>query len=101
VLVGKTCPSATLSTTNPTRTDPGSKPGLRGERPVANRLSHGTEQLVFLRPKPHMRYFLVDGASFVGVRFGVPMYINISGAVCCDTGSASRCGALVRFVKLF
>jgi hypothetical protein len=36
---GKTCPSATLSTTNPTITDPGSNPGLRGERPATN---HGT-----------------------------------------------------------
>jgi hypothetical protein len=39
---GKICPSATSSTTNPTRIDPGSKPGLRGERPATNRLSHGT-----------------------------------------------------------
>jgi hypothetical protein len=38
----KTCPSATLSTTNPTRPDPGSNPGLRGEKPATNRLSHGT-----------------------------------------------------------
>jgi hypothetical protein len=38
----KTCPSATLSTTNPTWTDPGSNPGLRGGRPAANRLSHGS-----------------------------------------------------------
>jgi hypothetical protein len=38
----KTCPSATLSTKNPTGTDPGSNPGLRGGRPAANRLSHGT-----------------------------------------------------------
>jgi hypothetical protein len=38
----KTCPSVTLSTTNPTWTDPGSNPGLRGERPATNRLSHGT-----------------------------------------------------------
>jgi hypothetical protein len=38
---GKTCPSATLSTINHTRIDPGSNPGLRGERPAANRLSHG------------------------------------------------------------
>jgi hypothetical protein len=30
----KTCASATLSTTNPTRTDPGAKPRLRGERPA-------------------------------------------------------------------
>jgi hypothetical protein len=34
----KTCPSATLSTTNPTGIDP----GLRGERPATNDLSHGT-----------------------------------------------------------
>jgi hypothetical protein len=39
---GKTCPSATLSTTNPTWTDPGSNPGLRGGRPATNRLSQGT-----------------------------------------------------------
>jgi hypothetical protein len=39
---GKTCTSYTLSTTNPTWTDPGSNPGLRGGRPAANRLSHGT-----------------------------------------------------------
>jgi hypothetical protein len=44
---GKTCPSATLSTTNPTWTDPGSNPALSGGRPAANRLSHGT---AFYRP---------------------------------------------------
>jgi hypothetical protein len=38
----KTCPSATLSTTNPIWTDPGWNPCLRGERPATNRLSHGT-----------------------------------------------------------
>jgi hypothetical protein len=38
----ETCSSATLSTTNPTWTDPGSNPGLRGGRPAANRLSHAT-----------------------------------------------------------
>jgi hypothetical protein len=37
---GKTCP--TLSTTNLTSTEPGSKPGLRGGRPAINRLSHDT-----------------------------------------------------------
>jgi hypothetical protein len=35
-------PSATSSTTNPTWIDPGANPGLRGERPATNRLSHGT-----------------------------------------------------------
>jgi hypothetical protein len=39
---GKTCSNANLSTTNPTWTDPGSNPGLRGERPATNRLSCGT-----------------------------------------------------------
>jgi hypothetical protein len=38
----KTCPSATLSTTKPTWTDPGSNPGLRDERQATNILSHGT-----------------------------------------------------------
>jgi hypothetical protein len=38
----KTCPSATLSTTNPTWIVPGANPGLRGERPATDDLSHGT-----------------------------------------------------------
>jgi hypothetical protein len=38
----ETCPSATWSTTNPKWTDPGSNPGLHGERPATNRLNHGT-----------------------------------------------------------
>jgi hypothetical protein len=38
----KTCPSATLSTTNATWIDPGTNQGLRGERPVTNCLSHCT-----------------------------------------------------------
>jgi hypothetical protein len=38
----KTCPSATLSTTNPTWPDLGSSPGRRGSKPVTNRLSYGT-----------------------------------------------------------
>jgi hypothetical protein len=46
---GKTCPSATLSTINPTWTDPVSNSGLRGERPATNRLSHGTAQVRLLR----------------------------------------------------
>jgi hypothetical protein len=37
---GKTCPSATLSTTNPTLTDPGST--------ATNRLSHGTARGIAL-----------------------------------------------------
>jgi hypothetical protein len=45
----KTCPSATLSTTNPTWIDLGANPGLRGERPATNDLSHGTALQYFFR----------------------------------------------------
>jgi hypothetical protein len=38
----KTCPSDTLSTTNPTWIDPGVNSGLRGERTATNRMSHAT-----------------------------------------------------------
>jgi hypothetical protein len=38
----KTCPSSTLSTTNPTWPDLGSNRGRRGGKPVTNRLSYGT-----------------------------------------------------------
>jgi hypothetical protein len=37
----KTCPSATLSTTNPTWPDPGLNSGLRGGKPETNRLIYG------------------------------------------------------------
>jgi hypothetical protein len=36
----KTCPSATLSTTNPTWLNPGWNPGRRGGKPATNRLSY-------------------------------------------------------------
>jgi hypothetical protein len=38
----KTCPSATLSTTNSTWIDPSANPGLSGERKATNPLSHST-----------------------------------------------------------
>jgi hypothetical protein len=41
----KTCPSATLSTTNPTWIEPVANPGLRRERPATNHLSHATARL--------------------------------------------------------
>jgi hypothetical protein len=37
----KTCPSATLSTTNPTCLDPVLIPGRQGGKPATNRLSYG------------------------------------------------------------
>jgi hypothetical protein len=42
----KTCPSATLSTTNPTWPDPGSNPGHRSGKPATNRLSYGAALLI-------------------------------------------------------
>jgi hypothetical protein len=41
-VLGENLLSAILSTTSPTWIDPGANPGLRGERPATNRLSHGT-----------------------------------------------------------
>jgi hypothetical protein len=41
-VLGENLPSATLSTPTPTWIDPGANPGVRGERPATNRLSHGT-----------------------------------------------------------
>jgi hypothetical protein len=40
----KTCPSTTLSTTNPTWLDPDSNLGLRDAKPATNRLSYGAAQ---------------------------------------------------------
>jgi hypothetical protein len=37
----KTCPDATLSTTNPTWPVPGLNPGRRGGKPATNRFSYG------------------------------------------------------------
>jgi hypothetical protein len=55
VLRRKTCHSATLSSTNPTWTNPESSPVRRGERLATNSLSHGTaytellmKQIVFV-----------------------------------------------------
>jgi hypothetical protein len=45
-VLGENLPSATLSTTNPTWIDPGANPGLRGDMPSTNRLSHGTATII-------------------------------------------------------
>jgi hypothetical protein len=42
----ETCPSATLSTTNPTWPDPVLNTGRRGGKPATNRLSYGTACLL-------------------------------------------------------
>jgi hypothetical protein len=38
----------TLSTTNPTRPDPGLNPGRRGGKPATNRLSYGAARMMKL-----------------------------------------------------
>jgi hypothetical protein len=37
----RTCPSATFTATNPALTEPDANPGLRGDMPTTNRLTHG------------------------------------------------------------
>jgi hypothetical protein len=51
------CPSANLSTTNPTWTDPGANPGFRGERPA-------TERLKMVQP----RYERTGGNNVLAIR---------------------------------
>jgi hypothetical protein len=45
----KPSPCATLTTTNPTRTDPGANPGFREERSATIRLSHATALTITYR----------------------------------------------------
>jgi hypothetical protein len=44
----RTCPSATLPTTNPILPDPGWNPGRRCGKPTTNRLSYGAAVCVFI-----------------------------------------------------
>jgi hypothetical protein len=78
----KTCPSATLSTTNPTLTDPGSIPGLRGERPATNRLSHGTALVIRLLIMSRSRYKQPKGTTLQR-----PTYRNMIIAILCKRKS--------------
>jgi hypothetical protein len=47
----QTCPSANVSNINPTWTEPGANPGLRGGRPASSRLSPGTAKYLILKIK--------------------------------------------------
>jgi hypothetical protein len=49
----QTCPSVTLSTTNPIWPDFGSNPGRRGEKPAIKRLSYDTASRWLLTPPSH------------------------------------------------
>jgi hypothetical protein len=48
-LLGETCLSASLSTTNPTRADLGSNPGRRGGNPATDSLSYGAAKTRSIR----------------------------------------------------
>jgi hypothetical protein len=68
--LGKT--SATLSITNPTWTDTGSNPGLCGERPATNRLSHGTAStLGFTMSSIFLSYVVILQKSVEGFSVSV------------------------------
>jgi hypothetical protein len=69
-LLGENLPSATLSTTNPTWIDPGANPGLRGERPATNRLSHGTA-LHFFYSEYFVRFHVNQSVSLISVMCGL------------------------------
>jgi hypothetical protein len=73
----KTCPSATLSITNPTWTDPGSNPGLRSERPGTNRLSHGTAKNNNLL-LPYMQTYRMKSTHVINVMAAIHLCYNIS-----------------------
>jgi hypothetical protein len=50
---GRNLPQCHFVYHKPIWTDPGSNPGLRGERPATNRLSHGTAMSHLLMGKTH------------------------------------------------
>jgi hypothetical protein len=56
----KTCPRATLSTTNLTWTDPGANTCLCGERLVTNHISHG---MAYPHPKLKLFWFVFWAAN--------------------------------------
>jgi hypothetical protein len=61
----KTCPSATLSTTNPTWPGPGLNPGRRGGKPATNRLSYGAALVVALNVNTEPSSFSVSTWNWV------------------------------------
>jgi hypothetical protein len=80
----ETCPSATLSTTNPTWIDLKSNLGLRGERPAIDSLSHGTALFwnrKFYCVLKNSPYFLIPSqlnpfhSPFLMVSFNISIFI--------------------------
>jgi hypothetical protein len=61
----KTCLSVSLSVINPTLNDSEANPGLGGERPATNHLSHGTPQIILSYNCPSLRNLLRIGLMFI------------------------------------
>jgi hypothetical protein len=74
----KTCPSATLSTTNPTWIYPGANPGLRGERSTTNDLIHGTAHTWPLKEDERLKSLPI----FMSVRCCRCMIVIVTGFFC-------------------
>jgi hypothetical protein len=60
----KTCPDATLSTTNPTWPDLGANPGRRGVKPATNRFSYGAAIYEALHQRPVAIEILIGEIKF-------------------------------------
>jgi len=77
----KTPATVTLSTTNPTLSVVGLNPGLRGERPATNRLSHDTAKL-----SARSRYHCSRGKAISITYFEcvfVALFIQCAVCMCC------------------
>jgi hypothetical protein len=82
----RTCPSATLCTTNSTWTVLSANPGLRGEKPATNRLSYAITRVCYLNAllcQAHYTRFYsglfacwVISYFYVRLTIGCPIYMN-------------------------
>jgi hypothetical protein len=75
----KTCPSATLSPTNPPWPDPGSNPGRRGGKPATNRLSYGAaaEVSYWKSPTPWWNQLLLRILSWCSYSWLIHKFIAV------------------------
>jgi hypothetical protein len=93
----KTCPSATLSTKNPTWPDPGSNPGRRGGKSVTNRLSYGAAIITTFLSVMSPFFFIfqvINACNSLGKRDVYP-WLNIT------IGISNHLSYFIAYVKLF
>ena len=90
----KTCPHAPLSTANPTWTDLGLNPGVRGERPATSRLSCGTSELCSVMLLIHWFAVIQELGQWL-TRVTAGLVLNRTGDTCFtvrDTRLPQLCG---------